>query len=79
MAEYHFGLTHNRGRTAAWDRERRHDVADRHGCEWTEIWDGNCWRSWFSKRSQGSPFDERTESAVLADLKEVTNATPDSQ
>lgn len=74
---YIFGVANNWGRTAAWERERRHAIAERHGCEWTEIWDkaSACWKSWFSCPNRGEPFDSQTADAVMREVSEKVEAT----
>ncbi len=72
-SEFQFGVAQNWGRTPGVERDRKHAIAERNGCVWTEIWDvaNGCWKSWFSKRNEGSPFDERAEAMVMGELKEV--------
>lgn len=71
MSEYMFGLRVSDGRTSGRERDRRDAVAQRHGCRWVEIYElgSGKWKSWFAGPHQGSPFDERLESAVLAEIK----------
>ena len=78
MASTHiFGVSYRWGRTATWDRERRHDIAEQHGCDWTEIWDvaSGRWKSWFSCPNRGEPFDSQTADAVMRDVSEKEEAT----
>ena len=72
-SEFQFGLSYNWGRTSGVERDRRHAIAERHGCTWTEVWDipNGCWKSWFSKKNEGDPFDDRAAMAVLDELNEV--------
>lgn len=71
-SRYLFGVSHNGGRTAGRERDRRQAIAARHGCEWTEIYDksGGWWKSWFSCPNRGEPFDSQTADAVMRDVKE---------
>jgi hypothetical protein len=72
MSQYLFGVRESDGRFSAWDRVLRRAIAERHGCEWTEIYEPGSgrWKSWFSKRNEGRPFDQNVEDEVL---KEVAN------
>lgn len=78
-SEFHFGVAHNWGRTPGVERDRMQEIAERHGCGWTEIWDvaSGSWKSWFSKKNEGSPFDERAESAVMKEVLEVSDDPSD--
>lgn len=75
MAEYMFGVSVRDGRTSGRERDRNAEIAQRHGCTWTEIYDQGTgrWKSWFSGPNRGRPFDQQMENRVLADLLEVAN------
>ena len=72
MAEYMFGVRNSDGRTPGRERDRREDIAKRHGCWWTEMYDigSGKWKSWFSTRNMGHPFDGQKESAVMKEVRD---------
>lgn len=74
-SEYMFGVRSDYGRLPGWDRAKRCDVAEQHGCRWTEIHDEQTghYKSWFSAPNAGEPFNTRKERAVMRALEEASD------
>jgi hypothetical protein len=72
MSVHMFGVAVHDGRTAGRERDRREAIAQRHGAEWTEIYDESTgtWKSWFSCPNQGRPFDQQIEAAVMQEVRD---------
>ena len=72
MSEHMFGVSTHDGRTAGRERDRREAIAQRHGAAWTEIYDppSGTWKSWFSCRNHGAPFDQQIEAAVMQEVSD---------